>query len=62
MLARIPELLEARRLLGYVLLEEDSDRPAAEAALRELLARDPGDAEARHNLTILLGRRPAGAA
>jgi glycosyltransferase involved in cell wall biosynthesis/predicted Zn-dependent protease len=46
----------ARRLLSYVLLDEDQDRPAAEAALRDLLARDPADAEARHNLAVF-GRR-----
>jgi tetratricopeptide (TPR) repeat protein len=47
----------AQRLLCYVLLDEDRDRPAAEAALRNLIAREPADAEARHNLAVLLARQ-----
>jgi hypothetical protein len=42
-----------RRLLNYVLLEENQDRPAAETALRDLLAL--ALAEARHNLEALHG-------
>jgi tetratricopeptide (TPR) repeat protein len=56
-LAREPHWLEARRLLSYVLLEEDRDPAAAEAALREVLALEPRDVEARRILALLLGKR-----
>jgi hypothetical protein len=38
----------------HALLKGASDPAAAEAALRELLARDPGHAQARQNLEVLL--------
>src|SRR5207248_4108045 len=58
---RFPQALEPRQLLSYVLLQEGRDWGAAEAALRALLALDPANAEARHNLTLLARqqRRPA---
>jgi hypothetical protein len=56
LLARSPQLLEARRLLAYVLLDEDRDPDAAEACLRAVLAQAQGDAEGRHNLRLLQRR------
>jgi hypothetical protein len=55
--ARSPEAVEPRRLLSYVLLDEDRDAEAAEAALRAVLTLAPRDAEARHNLTLLRRRQ-----
>jgi tetratricopeptide (TPR) repeat protein len=52
-IARQPTFIEPRRLLSYILLEEDRDRAAAERALHELLAVAPEDTEARHNLAVL---------
>jgi hypothetical protein len=37
-----------------VLLQEGRDWEGAERALRDVLALDPGHAEARHNLDVLL--------
>jgi hypothetical protein len=54
-----------RVIRTHVLLQEGQDWPAAEPALRALLALDPGHAEARRNLTVLLrqqGRLPDAAA
>jgi glycosyltransferase involved in cell wall biosynthesis/Flp pilus assembly protein TadD len=51
---RFPESLEARQLRSYTLLQEGQDWKAAEAALRAVLDLDPGNAEARHNLALLL--------
>jgi hypothetical protein len=42
-----------RVVLSHVLLQEGRDPRAAEAALREVLRLDPGNAEARHNLELL---------
>jgi hypothetical protein len=42
-----------RVLLSHVLLQEGKDPAAAEQALRAVLALDPGDAEAQHNLQVL---------
>jgi glycosyltransferase involved in cell wall biosynthesis/Tfp pilus assembly protein PilF len=55
--ARQPEALPLRVLLSHVLLQEGRDLPAAEAALRAVLEQDPSNAEARHNLALLLGQR-----
>jgi hypothetical protein len=38
------------------LVDEDKDHARAEEVSRELLTLDPGDAEARHNLSLLLRR------
>jgi hypothetical protein len=37
-------------------LQESRDWVGAEAALREVLAREPGNAEAAHNLAVLLNQ------
>jgi tetratricopeptide (TPR) repeat protein len=52
--ARAPRALAPRVLLSHALLQEGRDPAAAEQALREILALDPGHAEARHNLAVLL--------
>jgi tetratricopeptide (TPR) repeat protein len=57
---RAPEAVEPRRLLSYVLLDEDGDPEAADAALRAVLALVPRDVEALHNLTLLRRRQRAG--
>ena len=46
-----------RALLTHALLQEGKDLPAAEEALRALLAIAPDHAEARHNLALLLQRQ-----
>jgi tetratricopeptide (TPR) repeat protein len=56
-IAREPHAPQPRRLLSYVLLQQGTDRAAAEKALRALLALAPADAEARHNLAVLLRRQ-----
>ena len=43
-------------LLSQVLLQEGRDWPAAERALPRVLELDPNNAEARHNLGLLLRR------
>jgi GT2 family glycosyltransferase/tetratricopeptide (TPR) repeat protein len=53
-IAAAPEALRPRVLLSHVLLQEDRDHAAAERALRDILALDPLNAEARHNLAVLL--------
>jgi tetratricopeptide (TPR) repeat protein len=56
-IAQSPNALRPRVVLSHVLLREDRDSTAAERALREILALDPLNAEARHNLSVLLSRR-----
>jgi hypothetical protein len=51
---RWPGVVEFRELLSHLLLQEGRDLPAAERALRDVLEMDPENAEARHNLDILL--------
>src|SRR5262249_14958569 len=41
----------------HALLQEGKDRAAAEEALRDVLVLDPGHAEARHNLAVLLDQQ-----
>jgi tetratricopeptide (TPR) repeat protein len=53
-IARQPRLPAPRVLLSYILLQEGRDFDAAEHALRDLLAVDPGNAEAAHNLAVIL--------
>jgi tetratricopeptide (TPR) repeat protein len=60
LIAHEPKAPEPRRLLSYVLLQEGTDAAAAEQALRDLLVLAPGDAEARHNLAVLLGQQQRG--
>jgi hypothetical protein len=55
-IACVPHWLWPRVLLSHVLLQEGRDWPAAEWALRDVLARAPDHAEARHNLDVLLQR------
>ena len=50
--AREPSSLPRRVLLSQVLLQEGRDWDAAEKALNEILALDPQNQEARHNLTV----------
>jgi Flp pilus assembly protein TadD len=58
--ARFPADPLLCRIQGYALLQEGRDRAGAEQALRELIALEPGDAEARRNLHMLLGGGPSG--
>jgi GT2 family glycosyltransferase/tetratricopeptide (TPR) repeat protein len=60
-LAAHPEALAARILLSHALLQEGHDLEAAEQALRAILARDPGNREAQHNLAVLQRQRQQGA-
>jgi glycosyltransferase involved in cell wall biosynthesis/predicted Zn-dependent protease len=57
LIAANPRLLPARVLLSHVLLQQGSDLEAAEQALRAVLDLDPGNAEAPHNLAVLLRQR-----
>jgi hypothetical protein len=52
--ARSPGAVWPRVILTHVLLQEGRDWAAAERALRDVLALDPGHAEARQNLDLLL--------
>jgi Tfp pilus assembly protein PilF len=52
-----PRSVWPRVVLTHVLLREGGDGAAAERALREVLALDPGHAEARRNLEVLLQRQ-----
>jgi tetratricopeptide (TPR) repeat protein len=54
--AAAPRVLALRVLLSRVLLQEGRDRAAAERALREVLALDPANPEARNNLAVLAGQ------
>jgi tetratricopeptide (TPR) repeat protein len=56
-----PRAVGPRLLHSQVLLQEGRDWPAAERALRDVLALDPNHAETSHNLALLLrrlGREP----
>jgi tetratricopeptide (TPR) repeat protein len=54
-----PAALAPRVTLSHALLQEGADLDAAEAALREVLALDPSNAEAKHNLEVLHRQRRA---
>lgn len=59
-IALLPEAMPLRVLLSHVLLQAHDDLPAAESALKDVLARDGANAEAHHNLGALyheLGRK-----
>jgi tetratricopeptide (TPR) repeat protein len=55
-IARAPQALRPRVVLSHVLLQEGREPQTAERALRDILALDPLNAEARHNLSVLLAR------
>jgi len=52
-IARDPNAINPRLLLSHVLLMEGRDWAAAEKALYDVLALDPQNADARHNLAVL---------
>jgi hypothetical protein len=53
---RFPGVVPALVALSHVLLQEGTDPAAAERVLHAILEKDPGNAEAQHNLKVLLGR------
>ncbi len=53
-LDQAPGAVVPRQVLSHVLLLEGRDQPAAERVLREVLALDPGNLQARYNLAKLL--------
>jgi hypothetical protein len=53
-IGRAPREVLFWETLSHVLLQEGSDWPAAEGALRKVLELDPANREARRNLTVLL--------
>jgi tetratricopeptide (TPR) repeat protein len=55
-LPRLPGCLPLLSLLSYALLREDRDHDRAERLLREILARDPHNAQAKQNLDVLRRR------
>ncbi len=60
LIRKIPDAIQPRVLLTHALIREAKDWPAAEQALREVLARDPKHAETRHNLAVLLRQQGRG--
>ncbi len=56
-IAQAPQSPRPLRVLSHALLREGRNLPAAERALRGLVALDPTDNEARNNLTVLLHRQ-----
>jgi hypothetical protein len=56
---RWPRAVWPRVILSHALLQEGRDPAAAEAALRAVLALDPGHREAQHNLALLVQQRLA---
>jgi GT2 family glycosyltransferase/predicted Zn-dependent protease len=57
---RLPKALPLRVLLSHALLKSGEDDRAAEQSLRDILALDPGNEAARHNLTVLATRAGGG--
>lgn len=53
-IARAPQAPWPQVILTHVLLQEGRDSDAAEQVLREVLCLDPGHAEARRKLEVLL--------
>src|SRR5262249_17992384 len=53
-----PNEVVLRIVLSHALLQEGKDWPAAEIALNKILELDPGNAEAKMNLSKLLGKSP----
>jgi tetratricopeptide (TPR) repeat protein len=56
-----PGAVGPRILLSHALLQEGKDPAAAEQALRDVLALEPGNQEATHNLAVLVGQKRQGA-
>jgi Tfp pilus assembly protein PilF len=56
-ITRWPGTVGPRIILSHVLLQEGQDLVAAEQALRDVLALDPHQSEAQHNLGLLLQRQ-----
>jgi hypothetical protein len=56
-IASHPQVVMPRPFLTHALLQEGQDWPAAEKALRDLLALAPEDVEAHSNLSVLLRGR-----
>jgi len=57
LIPRVPQAEGPRVLLSHVLLQEGKDLAAAEDVLRQILELNPRNAEARHNLRVLLGKQ-----
>jgi tetratricopeptide (TPR) repeat protein len=57
LIPRVPQAEGPRVLLSHVLLQEGKDLTAAEDVLRQILELNPRNAEARHNLMVLLGKQ-----
>ncbi len=55
--ARAPQAVWPRVVLSHTLLQEGKNWLAAEQALRDILALDPDNAEAHHNLQVLRTRQ-----
>jgi tetratricopeptide (TPR) repeat protein len=57
--AQAPDALMPREILSHVLVLEGRDWAAAEAAVREVLARQPNNPTARTNLAVVMRQRQA---
>src|SRR5262249_18297676 len=57
-IGRAPRAVHLRALRSHTFLQEGRDWAAAAAALREVLALDPGHQEAQHNLLVLYQQHP----
>jgi FkbM family methyltransferase len=55
---RAPEAIMPRVLLSHALLQEELDWATAQEALLDVLALDPGNREAQHNLRLLRQQHP----
>jgi tetratricopeptide (TPR) repeat protein len=56
-IAHAPGAIWPREMLSHVLMAEGRDWAAAEKAVRDVLAMDPGNAPAKQNLAALLARQ-----
>lgn len=56
-IARVPDALWPKVFLSHTLLQEGKDWAAAEQALRDILALDPNNGEAKNNLAVLLRQK-----
>lgn len=55
-----PQAVWPRLIRSHALLQQGKDLPAAEQALRDVLALDPDNPQARHNLRLVLQQRGVG--